>query len=93
MNSKMTGTNKCSVEVYSKAWMPRTFTAHRPERRKSPALVTRAESRGIVYFLSDDAVEFDPLFSEPLEVSDLLSDDADADPLLPDEPFDDDFLA
>jgi hypothetical protein len=44
--------------------------------------------------LSDDAVELDPLFSEPLEVSDLLSDDADDDPLLlPDEPFDDDFLA
>jgi hypothetical protein len=39
-------------------------------------------------------VELDPLLSELLEVSDLLSeDDADADPSLPDEPFDDDFLA
>jgi hypothetical protein len=80
--------------------MPGTHTAHSVERLVSHAVVTRAPARGNRYFLSDDVVELDPLFSELLEVSDLepldvsalLSDD-DSDPLLPDEPLDDDFFA
>lgn len=67
-------------------------------RLMSHTPVTRT-NRGHGHFLSDEAGAFDPLlsemlFSELLAVSGLLSEpDADADPLLPDEPFDDDFFA